>query len=126
MKAEILWTVNESWDKQGTVISYSIDRRSGNLQKIEEISSEGSGPCFVDYHQKSDIVVVANYGSGNITAIPTNGKGKQTGNLQYTYILATVLILTGNKNPMLIVRKLILMVSIFIPAIWELMRFTFT
>jgi 6-phosphogluconolactonase len=75
----ILWTVNESWDKQGTVISYSIDRRSGNLQKIEEISSEGSGPCFVDYHQKSDIVVVANYGSGNITAIPTNGKGKQTG-----------------------------------------------
>ncbi|MBP7507538.1 MAG: lactonase family protein [Prolixibacteraceae bacterium] len=76
---KILWTVNESWDKQGTVISYSIDRNSGNLKKIEEMSSEGSGPCYIDYYQQSDNVVVANYGSGNITAIPTNGKGKLAG-----------------------------------------------
>ncbi len=76
---KILWTVNESWDKEGTVISYSIDQKTGNLIQIEEMSSEGSGPCFIDYHQQSDNVVVANYGSGNITAIPTDGKGKQAG-----------------------------------------------
>ncbi len=76
---KILWTVNESWDKEGKVMSYSIDKKTGNLSQIEEMSSEGSGPCFIDYHQQSDNIVVANYGSGNITAIPTNGKGKQTG-----------------------------------------------
>lgn len=62
-------------DKNGTVIAYSIDQATGKLTKINEQSSEGSGPCHVSLDSKGRFAYVSNYGGGNLAVYPVNKDG---------------------------------------------------
>lgn len=69
-----LWSVNESGGGKGAVIGFQINASDGSLKEINEFSSQGSGPCFVSYHEASQTVMAANYNSGNVIRIHTGEK----------------------------------------------------
>lgn len=74
---KFLWSVGESGT--GSAFGYLIDTISGNLTKTGTFSSLGSGPCFVNFHDESMNVVIANYNSGNVTKIPVTANGTANG-----------------------------------------------
>lgn len=59
----------------GSVTAFSIDPASGLLTQIDECSSIGSGPCYVSLDSADKNVLVANYTSGSVAAIPIKPDG---------------------------------------------------
>ncbi len=66
----------EENDKKGTVTAFRINQHTGELQLINELSSEGSGPCHVSVDPKGEYVYVSNYGGGNLAVFPLQDDGK--------------------------------------------------
>jgi 6-phosphogluconolactonase len=62
--------------KSGTVSAYRIEKESGKLTLINQQTSEGTGPCHLDFDKSSRCLLVANYGSGSIAALPVEKDGK--------------------------------------------------
>lgn len=62
--------------KIGTVSAFSIHPKSGALTLLNQQSSEGAGPCHLVVDHKGKCVLVANYVSGSVTAIPIHGDGR--------------------------------------------------
>ncbi len=62
--------------RQGAVNAYAIDADSGRLELLNQQGSGGSGPCHVSLDSKGRAVLVANYGSGSIAALPVEQGGK--------------------------------------------------
>ena len=60
----------------GTVHAYSVDRRTGALSHLNQQSSEGDGPCHVSVDRTGQYVLVANYMSGSVAALPIDERGK--------------------------------------------------
>src|SRR5579863_7877741 len=60
-----LYAVNEvasyQGKKSGAVSAFSIDRHTGRLTGLNEVSSSGPGPCFVSLDKTGKYVLVANY-----------------------------------------------------------------
>ena len=75
-----LYSVGEvdSFDgkKSGAVSAYQIEPGSGKLTLLNEQASEGSGPCHLDLDKTAQCLLVANYGSGSIAALPVGKDGK--------------------------------------------------
>src|SRR5690606_36867717 len=65
----------EENDKNGTVAAFEIDRSTGRISLINEVSSEGAGPCHVSVDPKGKFVYVSNYGGGNLAVYPINKNG---------------------------------------------------
>ena len=63
-------------DKHGTVTAFAIDPKDGRLSKLNERSSEGSGPCHVSVDPQGQLVYVSNYGEGNLAVYPVGADGK--------------------------------------------------
>ena len=61
--------------KGGAVSAFSIDRATGKLTLLNTQSSNGSGPCFVRADATGKTVLVANYGSGSVAALPIQADG---------------------------------------------------
>jgi 6-phosphogluconolactonase len=78
-----LWSVSESSEGQGEVTGFAIDAHTGNLHLLESYFTQGDGPCYVGYHEATKSVLTANYGSGNVTAIPVNKSGKLKGSSSF-------------------------------------------
>jgi len=55
--------------ESGKIGSYSIDQ-TGNIQLIDTRSSRGSGPCHISINEHGTQLLVAHYGSGNISSFP--------------------------------------------------------
>jgi 6-phosphogluconolactonase len=74
-----LYAVNEvdavGGQKSGGVTSFSVDRATGKLTAMNTVSSRGTGPCFVRADVTGKMVLVANYGSGSVAALPILGDG---------------------------------------------------
>ncbi|MEP6534346.1 MAG: beta-propeller fold lactonase family protein, partial [Bryobacteraceae bacterium] len=88
---KFLYSVSEIDDfqgkKSGAVSSFSIDTKTGLLTKLNTVSSKGSGPCYVRTDATGKTLLVANYGSGSIAAMPIkdNGQlGEATSAIQHT------------------------------------------
>ncbi len=65
----------ESNQKQSVVCSYSIDSATNQLNKISEVSTYGDDPCFVEFNRDKNLVLSANYSSGNVSFYKdTDGK----------------------------------------------------
>jgi len=62
--------------KSGTVSAFSIDPTSGKLSLLNQQPSEGSGPCHLVVDRTGKGVLVANYGSGSIAALPIQEDGR--------------------------------------------------
>jgi 6-phosphogluconolactonase (cycloisomerase 2 family) len=70
-------TGNATGDKQkhGTVSSYSIDRRTGELKHLNTVDSGGAGPTYVSVHPSQKYLLVANYFGGSIAVLPIASDG---------------------------------------------------
>lgn len=86
-----LYAVNELSDyegkKSGAVSAFSIPGGEGKLKLLNQVSSQGAGPCFVSLDKTGNYVLVANYDSGSVAVFPVlpDGKlGDPTASIQHT------------------------------------------
>lgn len=62
--------VNQDGKGGGTVWSYKIDSKTGELKSLNSQASEGGGPCYAAVDKTGSCLLVANYDSGSIAALP--------------------------------------------------------
>lgn len=62
--------------KEGTVSSFAIDRKSGQLKLLNTVSSGGAGPTYVSIHPSGKHLLVANYFGGSVSVIPIQADGQ--------------------------------------------------
>jgi 6-phosphogluconolactonase len=76
---KFLYAVGEVSDAQGkragAVNAYALDAKTGKLTALNQQTSGGSGPCHVSVDATGQCVLVANYGSGSIAALPIRADG---------------------------------------------------
>ncbi len=71
---KFLYAVDEE-NQGGSIGAYAFEPASGQLALLNEQSSQGSCPCYVSENKTGKWVFVANYCSGNLTALPVNVDG---------------------------------------------------
>ena len=77
---KFLYAVGETYGSAGKpggmVTAFSIDASTGKLTKLNEVGSEGGGPCFATVDKTGRWVLIANYGTGSVAsfALATDGK----------------------------------------------------
>ncbi|WP_321477103.1 lactonase family protein [uncultured Paludibaculum sp.] len=75
-----LYAINEvsnfGGKKEGSVDAYSIDKASGKLTLLNQVSSKGAGPCHVSLDRGGRMVMIANYGSGSVASYKIEADGK--------------------------------------------------
>ncbi len=79
--------MNNTPEKRGAVSAFKRDLKTGKLTLLNQQSSSGSGPCHVSVDSTGKTLLVANYGSGSIAALPvgTDGNLKEaTTTIQHT------------------------------------------
>ncbi len=88
---KFLYAVGEMSDFQGTktgaVSAFSIEAETGNLRLLNQQPSGGAGPCHLSLDERGNCVLVANYGSGSVQAVPvlkTGALGEPGVNIQHT------------------------------------------
>jgi 6-phosphogluconolactonase (cycloisomerase 2 family) len=54
----------------GAVTAYAVDTPSGNLTRLNTVSSEGAGPAHLSVHPSGKHVLVANYHGGSFVVLP--------------------------------------------------------
>jgi 6-phosphogluconolactonase len=57
------------------VASYAVEGRSGKLKKLNRHSARGTASCYLDVDATGKTVVVANYATGSVAALPIKGDG---------------------------------------------------
>ena len=60
----------------GAVAAYSVDRSTGKLTFLNQVSSHGTAPCHVMVDKTGKNLLVANYDSGSIAVFPIGADGK--------------------------------------------------
>lgn len=74
-----LYAVNETNNfgdqKSGSVTAFAIDRKTGHLRQLNQVSSRGAGPCHLVVDKKGRTLFVANYSSGSVAAFPVGKDG---------------------------------------------------
>lgn len=75
-----LYAVNEVGNYKGPnsggVSAFSIDRATGKLTFLNEVSSRGADPCYVTVDKTGKYVLVANYTGGSVAVFPISNDGK--------------------------------------------------
>jgi 6-phosphogluconolactonase len=69
------------------VNAFALDAQTGKLTALNQQTSGGTGPCYVAVDATGKCVLVANYGSGSIAALPigTDGSlGEAASTIQHT------------------------------------------
>jgi len=56
-------------DQGGSVSAYGIDPATGRLSGLNNKSSYGDGPCYVEVDKTGKYVFISHYGEGNLTVI---------------------------------------------------------
>ena len=69
-----LYATDEN-ESGGSVGAYAFEPSTGQLAFLNSQSSQGSCPCYVAVDNSAKWVFVANYCSGNLTALPLNSDG---------------------------------------------------
>lgn len=62
--------------KTGSVTAFQVDEATGVLGLLNRVSSQGPGPCHVSTDQTGRVLMVANYGGGNVASYLIDPKGK--------------------------------------------------
>lgn len=74
----ILYSVSEvgnAGDREGEVLSFAIDTANGALHLIGRTGSGGGGATHLALDRASDMLFVANFGGGQVAAVPVDGTG---------------------------------------------------
>jgi 6-phosphogluconolactonase len=61
--------------RTGAVSAFSLDAKTGQLTLLNQQSSGGAGPCHMAVDESGKCLLVANYGSGSIEALPIQADG---------------------------------------------------
>ncbi len=76
---QFLYAVGEVEDfggaRAGSVSAYRIDKASGKLTLLNQQPSGGTSPCHLAVDATGKCLLVANYGSGSIAALPIRADG---------------------------------------------------
>jgi 6-phosphogluconolactonase len=72
-RERFVYAVNEV--RQGTVSSFSFDKKSMKMQEISKVSSKGGGPTHIAVDHTGRCVFAANYGGGSVASFQVNGNG---------------------------------------------------
>jgi 6-phosphogluconolactonase len=68
--------VDKIGDKStGAVKGYAVDATTGKLTPLNQQISGGAGPCHISVDATGKTLLVANYGGGNIAALPIHADG---------------------------------------------------
>lgn len=62
--------------RAGVVVAYGIEPTTGKLTLLNEETSGGTGPCHLSVDAMGRCVLVANYGSGSLAALPIRTAGR--------------------------------------------------
>ena len=62
-------------DENEFVASYTIDRHNGKLSRLNRQSARGTASCYLDVDATGKTVVVANYSTGSVAALPVQDDG---------------------------------------------------
>lgn len=62
--------------KEDTVSAFAIDPATGKLRFLNKVSSRGGGPCHVSVDKTGTTLLVANYGTGSVAALPIGPDGR--------------------------------------------------
>ena len=77
---KFLYAVNEvsefEGEKSGAVSAFSIDRETGKLALLNQVSSRGAGPCHISLDKTGKYVLVANYDGGSVAVFPLLDDGR--------------------------------------------------
>jgi 6-phosphogluconolactonase len=77
---KVLYAVNETdtFDGKpgGAVSAFSIDRATGKLTSLNQVSSKGAAPCHIVIDPSGKAALVANYNGGNFSSFPILPDGK--------------------------------------------------
>jgi 6-phosphogluconolactonase len=68
-------TANLGGKGVGAVSAFSLDAKTGRLTLLNQQSSGGAGPCHLAVDPTGKCLLVANYGSGSIAALPIQADG---------------------------------------------------
>ena len=75
-----LYAANEVGDykgeKSGGLSGFAIDRKTGKLTFLNEVSSRGAGPCHVALDKTGKYLLVANYDGGSVAVFPVLPDGR--------------------------------------------------
>ncbi len=71
---EVLYSIVDP-DEEGLVAAMAFDRESGSLQFINQQTTRGDYPCYVDVDASGRALVAANYGSGSVISFPIGEGG---------------------------------------------------
>jgi 6-phosphogluconolactonase len=75
-----LYAVSEvEGNANGGVAAFSIDRKNGSLKFLNSASSAGVAPCHLAVDKAAKMLVVANYGTGGVSAFPIEHDGRLGG-----------------------------------------------
>lgn len=62
-------------DDNEFVVAYSIRGRTGQLKRLNRVSARGTASCYLDVDASGKTVVVANYSTGDVAALPVKHDG---------------------------------------------------
>jgi 6-phosphogluconolactonase len=76
-----LYAVNEhegedTPGKNNTVSAFAIDQGTGALTFLNKVSSRGEGPCHISVDKTAKTLLVANFRSGSVAALPIRPDGR--------------------------------------------------
>ena len=76
---KFLYASNEIRDfkggSAGSVTSFSIDPKTGELAQLNQVSSKGAGPCHITIDAGGKTLLVANYGGGSVASFRISEDG---------------------------------------------------
>lgn len=76
-KFRYLYAVSEvEGNANGGVAAFSINRKKGSLKFLNSASSAGVAPCHLSLDKTGKMLVVANYGTGGVSAFPVEHDGR--------------------------------------------------
>ncbi len=73
-----LYAVNETGNESepsGMVSAYRLTMQGRQMEYINSVPSQGSGPCYITMDKTGNVVMCANYGSGTVAAFPVLNDG---------------------------------------------------
>jgi 6-phosphogluconolactonase len=74
---KFLYSVEEVDGKDGGgAAAYALDRKTGELTRLNEAKTVGGGPCHLSLDPKGEILTVANYGGGSTAVFKLDADGK--------------------------------------------------
>jgi 6-phosphogluconolactonase len=82
-----LYSGNEIFDyngNSGSVTAYGVNRETGDLQLLNVVSSEGTGPAYLSVRPSGKYLLVADYFGGSISVLPVLSTGA-LGSAVYTH-----------------------------------------